>query len=197
MNLPNKLSLLRIFLVPVFVSTFYLSWEYSRIVSAGIFVLATLTDFLDGYIARKNNLVTDLGKLLDPIADKLLVTSALFCVVSAASTPFYTMLLAICSAVIVGRELLVSAIRQIAASKGVVVAANAFGKIKTVLQDLALPLVVLLQCPAFVKLVENDVAYNVLQLCSIVLFALATLATIVSGVIYVVQNKKVFGGANQ
>lgn len=196
MNLPNKLSLLRIFLVPIFVAAFYLSWEYSRLVSAGIFVIATLTDFLDGYIARKRNLVTDLGKLLDPIADKLLVTSALFCIVSAASTPTYSIVLAVCSAIIVGRELLVSAIRQIAASKGQVIAANVFGKVKTILQDVALPLVVVLQCPAFVATKAAGWLYDVTFYCSAALFVLATIMTIISGAIYLAQNKKVFGGAN-
>ena len=195
MNLPNKLSLLRIFLVPAFVTTFYLTWEYSRIVSAGIFVIATLTDFLDGHIARKRNLVTDLGKLLDPIADKLLVTSALFCVVSAASTPTYGIILAVCSAIIVGRELLVSAIRQIAASKGQVIAANVFGKVKTAFQDVSLPIVIVLQCPAFVEIMPSPL-YNIAFYLGAGLFVLATLMTITSGAIYVVQNKNVFGGTN-
>jgi len=193
MNLPNKLSLLRIFLVPVFVAAYFLSWEYSRLVASAIFVVATLTDFLDGYIARKNNLVTDLGKLLDPIADKLLVTSALFCVVSQADEK-YVVTLAVCSTIIVGRELLISAIRQIGASKGVVIAANVFGKVKTILQDVALPLVVALQCPAFVNLLGTGWPYYTISYATAAIFALATAMTIVSGVIYVVQNKKVFGG---
>ena len=194
MNLPNKLSLLRIFLVPIFVVTFYLSWEFARLISVAIFVIATLTDFLDGYIARKYNLVTDLGKLLDPIADKLLVTSALFCVVSQASTQTFSIVLAVCSTIIVGRELLISAIRQIAASKGIVIAANVFGKVKTILQDVALPLVIVLQCPAFVNLLTSSNMYNVVFYVTAGLFILATLMTIVSGVIYVIQNKKVFDG---
>ena len=196
MNLPNKLSLLRIFLVPVFVVTFYLSWEYSRYIATGIFVVATLTDFLDGYIARKHNLVTDLGKLLDPIADKLLVTSALFCVVSVASTPTYAIVLAVCSAVIVARELLVSAIRQIGASKGQVISANVFGKIKTILQDVALPAIIILQCPAFISVFDGSLVYDLLFYLAAALFALATLMTIISGTIYLVQNKKIFGGTN-
>ena len=196
MNLPNKLSLLRIFLVPVFVMTFYLSWEYSRYIATGIFVVATLTDFLDGYIARKHNLVTDLGKLLDPIADKLLVTSALFCVVSVASTPTYAIVLAVCSAVIVARELLVSAIRQIGASKGQVISANVFGKIKTILQDVALPAIIILQCPAFISAFDGSLVYDLLFYLAAALFALATLMTIISGTIYLVQNKKIFGGTN-
>ncbi len=196
MNLPNKLSILRIILVPVFVALFFLSWEYARLVAAGIFVLATLTDFLDGYIARKHNLVTDLGKLLDPIADKLLVTAALFCVVSQTA-PQYVLVTAVCGTIIVGRELLISAIRQIASSKGIIISANVFGKIKTVFQDVALPLVIVLQCPAFVKLLGDGVLYNTLNWLAIVTLALATVLTIVSGAIYIVQNKKVFDGANK
>ena len=195
MNLPNKLSLLRIFMVPIFVVAFYLSWEYARAISAGIFVLATLTDFLDGYIARKHNLVTDLGKLLDPIADKLLVTAALFCIVSA-SQPQHSVALSVGATIIVGRELLVSAIRQIGASKGVIISANVFGKIKTIFQDVALPIIVLLQCPAIYELLGDSVTYAVLCWLGAILFVLATIMTIVSGAIYVVQNKKVFGGAN-
>jgi phosphatidylglycerophosphate synthase len=145
MNLPNKLSILRIIMVPLFIVAYFLPFDWAPFVALGIFILAALTDLLDGYIARKYNLVTDLGKLLDPIADKILVCSALFCV--AVTNPlrhglggFFVMgteistlqsghvFLAVSGALVLSRELLIDAVRQIAASKGTVVQANIFGK---------------------------------------------------------------------
>jgi len=195
MNLPNKLSLARIILAPVFVAFFYLPYEFAPYVAVGIFLLAAFTDFLDGHIARKRGLVTDLGKLLDPIADKLLVTCALFCVTSCDTLqygplPNTFVLLAVCSAVIVSRELLVSGVRQIAAAKGKVVAANVFGKIKTVVQDVALPLLVLAKASEFAE--EDSLFFNLVWLSATVTLILATLLTIISGVIYLIQNRKIF-----
>lgn len=212
MNLPNRLTILRICMIPVFVAAYFLPFSWAPIVAVAVFVLAACTDFLDGYIARKYNLVTDLGKLLDPIADKILVTAALFCVVASnplqymstlaqltASFPweeFGTVFLTVCATIILARELLVDAVRMIAASKSIVVQANVFGKIKTILQDVSLPLIVLLNvCRMYIAQSfrgAEHTAWFVVGVVAIVLFAAATLMTIISGVIYLVRNKSVF-----
>lgn len=209
MNLPNKLSLLRIALIPVFVAFYFLPYAWSVYVAIGVFVAAAFTDFLDGYIARKYNMVTDLGKLLDPIADKVLVTAALFCVVATnplkfiafdinktTALPVFPMethgmvMLTVCATLIIARELLISAMRQIAAAKGVVVQANIFGKVKTFLQDITLPLIILM------NIGQYDVAstqfLTILGVVCYVMLALTLVATILSGVIYLVRNKSVF-----
>lgn len=134
MNLPNTLSVVRMCMIPLFIVAYFLSPVWAVVV----FVLAAFTDFLDGYIARKYNMVTDLGKLLDPMADKVLVTAALFCVVGTNPLQYgmdgnaSSIFLICCATVIIARELLISAVRMIAASKGIVVQANVYGKIKTI-----------------------------------------------------------------
>ena len=186
MNLPNKLTMLRICLVPVFIVFFYLQFKLAPVVAVAVFIIAALTDALDGYIARKYNLVTDFGKLMDPIADKILVVCALFLIVESNLLP--VALSATCSAIIVSRELLISGVRQIAATKGVVIQANVYGKIKTIVQTIALPIVLLL------KLGESVLAqaYQIFYIIGLSMFILATLLTIISGIVYLVQNRKVF-----
>lgn len=215
MNIPNSLSLARICLIPLFVAAYFLPYEWGVYVAIGIFLVCCFTDFLDGFIARKYNMVTDLGKLLDPIADKILVCAALFCVVATnplqyfcnsiftmpngiAST-FGIILLTVGSILILARELLISAVRMIAASKGIVVQANVFGKIKTIMQDICLPLLLLINAQAFlvdvgfyIEPTPRMKAFDVIWLIGVILFGLAVVMTIVSGVIYLVQNRKVF-----
>lgn len=229
MNLPNKLSTLRICMVPLFVAAYFLPFFWGAYVAVGIFVLAALTDFFDGYIARKYNMVTDLGKLLDPIADKILVCAALFCVVATNplqylgyldinggsadwilmnnhrwSVDFGMIFLAVGATIIISRELLISAVRQIAASKGIVLQANIYGKIKTIFQDVTLPLMFLLQgaCLYAEKTVTSlnympfsytpSLFFAIVWWCAVVMFAISVVLTVVSGVIYLIQNKKVF-----
>lgn len=189
MNIPNKLSMLRIILIP-FMLFFYLAdfVPYGKIIAIAIFIVAAFTDMLDGHIARKYNLVTNLGKLLDPIADKLLVMSALLLVVVDYTIPRpYGVIVAI---IIIGRELLISAFRQIAASKNFVMAADKLGKIKTITQDIALPLLFL------ISFLTNNVSINsnvlfVIQIIGYILIGLATLLTIISGANYLIKNKEV------
>lgn len=223
MNLPNKLSILRIIMVPLFVVAYFMPSDWTVFVALGIFLLAAITDFLDGYIARKYNLVTTLGKLLDPIADKILVCAALFCM--AASNPLRNSIgghplmgiafgenqltsghifFAVSGALILSRELLIDAVRLIAASKGNVVQANIYGKIKTVLLDVSLP--VLMGAEAFARVLDFmsqvsmyqpnmqlfQTIYNVLSWVGGVLFALAIVMTVLSGIVYIVQNRRVF-----
>ena len=207
MNLPNKLSIMRICLVPFFVAAYFLPYYWGAYIAVALFIVAAVTDFLDGYIARKYQMVTDIGKLLDPIADKVLVCAALFCVVAVNPLGFYnewagnfsTIFLTVGAIFIISRELLIDAVRQIAASKGVVVQANIFGKIKTVLQDISLPMLVLLTASteqvASAILEQNSTTvlfWGIWWWVSVVLFAVAVIFTIVSGIIYLIQNRKVF-----
>ncbi len=138
MNLPNKLTVLRIILVPVFLVIMMLpdsvlSWQASGLIGVAIFIVASLTDMLDGKIARKYNLVTDFGKLMDPLADKFMVIGALTAIVYRAGGLMRT-LFTVALLVVIFRELAVTSLRLVVASTGVVVPANMLGKIKTVTQ---------------------------------------------------------------
>ena len=199
MNLPNKLTMARILLVPLFVVFYFLPFDFAPYVAVALFVVAACTDFLDGYIARKYNLVTDLGKLLDPIADKTLVTAALFCVVATNPLQYGAglagqigqhgqVILAVCGIVVLARELIISAVRQIAATKGVVIQANVYGKIKTITQDVCLPILIVLNGAKYV----NNLFFDVVWWVGFALLIVSTAITILSGVVYLVQNKKVF-----
>ena len=149
MNLPNRITLSRIFLIPVFIVVFFLDvipHGYNYIAAAAVFGVASFTDFLDGHIARKRGLVTNLGKFLDPIADKVLVSTALILMLVRGAEIFQVLwaqdwvLIAAgcCVAVILARELIVSGFRMVAASAGLVLAADKIGKFKTVFQDIAI-----------------------------------------------------------
>lgn len=189
MNLPNKLTVTRILLVPAFVAVLLIGFPMSWAVALAIFIVASITDMLDGKIARKRNLVTDFGKFADPLADKILVLSALLCFVQ----------LGLCDSVaviiVLFREFAVTSIRLIAASKGKVVAANIFGKVKTVSQIIAIILVLVLQ---LILEVMNSLALTELSaLLSPVFFWVGICAiwisvvfAIISGVIYIAQNKQ-------
>ncbi len=131
-NLANKITLSRIFLLPVFLFFIFEQTPYGKLIAAAIFVLAAATDGLDGYVARKQKSVTNLGKLLDPLADKLLVMSALVSLVAMAALPAWIAI------VIIGREFAVTGLRSIAVAEGIVIAASRFAKIKTVTQIVAI-----------------------------------------------------------
>ncbi len=189
MNLPNKISLIRIFLIPIMIF-FYLAdfVPYGKIVALAVFVLASCTDFIDGMIARKYNLVTDLGKFLDPIADKLLMMSALLLVVcDFVIYPPYGVIIAI---IIIGRELIISAFRQVAASKNFVMSADKWGKIKTIFQDIALAMLIFLAL-IFQYNLFSEQFVNAFQIVSYCFIGAATLLTIISGINYIVKNSKV------
>ena len=186
MNLPNKLTILRLILIPVFTAVYFISAiPYNFLIAAIIFVFAACTDFLDGYIARKYNLVTDLGKFLDPIADKVLVSTALIIMLVPVNgtliLPAYS---AIAVAIILARELIVSGFRMVAASKGMVVAADMSGKIKTFVQDIAIA--VLLAGASL-----NAGLYSVMNIIGLVMLGVATILTIISGVECIVKNRAV------
>lgn len=140
LNIPNLLTLLRIFLIPVFVVIYYLPWQYASEACALVFALAGLTDWLDGYLARRLGQVSPLGAFLDPVADKLMVATALILLVQADPTPA----LAIPALVIIGREIAISALREWMAELGarVKVAVSVVGKIKTTFQMMAILLLI-------------------------------------------------------
>lgn len=184
MNLPNKLTVLRIILIPIFVALFYLTIiPYNYILSAVVFLLAAFTDFLDGYIARKYNLVTDFGKFLDPIADKVLVSTALIIMLVPIGQEILPWYAGVCIAVILARELIISGFRLIAAGKGMVIAADKSGKIKTLLTDITI---------VFLLVSANLISVaSWLNLVGQIMLYISTALTIYSGVECMVKNKGV------
>ncbi len=191
MNLPNKITLTRIFMIPVFVAIFYLTVIPCNYLIAGvIFLVAALTDALDGHIARSRNLVTNLGKFLDPIADKVLVSTA-FIVLLTRPQAFtllggWGMIVAgVLVALILARELIVSGFRMIAAGQNIVLAADKLGKIKTTFQDAAIALV--LASMSFL----TSTAGQVVAYIGLVCFVMCAVLTVVSGVNYIVKNRQV------
>ncbi|MDD7221925.1 MAG: CDP-diacylglycerol--glycerol-3-phosphate 3-phosphatidyltransferase [Oscillospiraceae bacterium] len=174
MNLPNKLTLLRIIMIPVFVVLLYLDFPFNNLVALAVFILASITDTLDGYIARKYNLITDFGKFMDPIADKLLVTAAMLVFVDWHMMPAWVVI------VVVAREFIVSALRLVAANNGRVIAAGWSGKVKTA-STMVCICIMLLGLPQWVNAV-----------CSAVILV----TTAYSGIEYLVKNKDVLDLSN-
>lgn len=194
MNLPNKITLTRIFMIPVFVAVFYCGYfsKWCFLASAVIFLLAAATDALDGYIARSRHLVTNFGKFLDPIADKVLVSTALIVILTIPTAFQIAMygtvgiiVAGVCVSLILARELIVSGFRIIAAGRNLILAADKLGKIKTVTQDIAIALI--LVAMTFV----GTQAGVILSLIGQVLLVISTLLTVISGVHYLVKNKAV------
>ena len=171
MNLPNKLTMLRIIAIPVFIVVLMLEYRYAATI---IFILAALTDMLDGHIARKYNLVSNFGKLMDPLADKLLVMSALVCLVELGDVPAWMVV------VILAREFAVTGLRQVAVEQGIVIAAAPTGKIKTITQMIAIPLLLLANWPFIYIGIPMDQIF----------LWIAVAMTIISGVEYFVKNKQ-------
>ena len=203
MNLPNKISLARILLIPVFVAVFFLDGilPFAFGIAAIIFAVAACTDFVDGKIARSLGLVTNLGKFLDPIADKVLVSTAmiviltmkdsLFALFGGAADALY-IATTICMCVIMARELIISAFRQIAAANGVIMAAEKLGKYKAACQDVAIFVMIFAAGITELMPVGYAVPWDAyVAWFGLVLFALATVLTVLSGVSYVLKNKQV------
>jgi len=176
MNLPNKLTLARIIAVPFFVVVLLLSTTYPALkwVALVIFCAASFTDYLDGHIARSQNLVTDFGKFADPIADKLLTCSAFICFVQLGSLPAWVVI------IIVSREFIISGLRLVAAGNGVVIAASKWGKAKTVSQMIAIILLLM------------DLEF--LAYTTIALIIIMTALTLISLIDYMYKNREVFLG---
>ncbi|MCI8578653.1 MAG: CDP-diacylglycerol--glycerol-3-phosphate 3-phosphatidyltransferase [Lachnospiraceae bacterium] len=174
MNLPNKLTILRVILIPFFVAALLAGGgqiPVLRYLAAAIFIVASLTDMLDGKIARKYNLVTNFGKFMDPLADKLLVCAALICLVELRQIPAWMVI------VIVSREFTISGFRLVAVEQGIVIAASYWGKFKTTFQMIAVILMIL--------------NLPVLRLVTDAFVWIALILTIVSLVDYVAKNHKI------
>ena len=176
MNLPNKLTLLRICLIPVFVIVMLSQVSNFFLISCIIFIIASITDFLDGKIARKYNLVTDFGKFMDPLADKLLVLSALICMIE------YDLVAGWMVIIIVARELTVSILRAIAADNGKVIAASGGGKIKTTSQMIAIILL----------LIGANYSNSQIVFVGTIAMYIATIFTLYSGIDYLYKNRELF-----
>jgi len=174
MNLPNKLTVLRVILIPFFVIALLIGGgqiRAMRYLATGIFIVASLTDLLDGKIARKYNLVTNFGKFMDPLADKLLVCAALICLVELKQIPAWMVI------IIVSREFTISGFRLIAAEQGIVIAASYWGKFKTTFQMIAVVLMIL--------------DLPVLRLVTGACVWIALILTVVSLVDYIAKNHKI------
>lgn len=172
MNLPNKLTMFRVVLIPFFIVFLLVpTIPAGKWIALAIFIVASLTDLLDGKIARKYNLVTNFGKFMDPLADKLLVCSALICLIELQRIPSWMVVL------IIAREFTISGFRLIAADNGVVIAASYFGKFKTTFQMIAVCLLI------------ADI--EALQSVTLIILWIAVILTVVSLVDYLVKNKGV------
>ncbi len=186
MNLPNKLTVARILLTPFFVAALLLDFPLHYLVALALFGGASLTDLFDGKIARRRGLITDFGKFADPLADKILVISALLCFVQLG--------LCDCVAVIIVlfREFTVTSIRLIAAAKGEVIAANIFGKIKTVTQMVAVICIMVMQLalelPRF-GIIFPDAVGTAFFLIGEALIWITVFFAVLSGIIYIKQNR--------
>ena len=174
MNTPNKLTIARMILVPFFVVFTLTGWggDANRYICLAIFVIASVTYWFDGHLARKNNLVTNFGKFMDPLADKLLVCSALICMIELDRLPAWIVI------IVIAREFIISGFRLIAAENGVVIAANYWGKFKTASQMVMIILLIL----------DFDGIFRTL---TSVFVWLSLALTVISLLTYVVQNKNV------
>lgn len=173
MNLANKITIFRVFLVPLFMIVLYSNVQYSNYIAAIIFLLAAITDTLDGYIARSRNLITNFGKFADPLADKILVSAALISLVDLGKIPGWVVV------VIIAREFTITGFRIIAASEGITIAASSLGKIKTITQLLAI-----------IFLLFNNYPFALINFpFDTIMLYISLFFTIISGVDYIYKNK--------
>lgn len=181
MNLPNKLTLGRMIAVPFFIALYMMGYYLPALI---LFILASLTDMLDGQIARKYNLVTNFGKIMDPLADKILVYSAFCLMVGDGIIPAWILI------IILAREFLIAGMRTVAASDGIVIAADMSGKIKTVLQMIAVPLLIFYKAvPQIPQIVQYE---HYVYLTAMGFLYASLFMTVYSGIEYVSKNKSVF-----
>ena len=181
MNLPNKLTVMRVILIPFFVAALLYdngSSQTMRIVANVIFIVASLTDLFDGKIARKYNLVTNFGKFMDPLADKLLVCSALICLIQLGQLPAWVVI------IIISREFIISGFRLVAADNGIVIAASYWGKFKTASQMVTVILLVL------------NIQNTVFTVLGTVFIYISLVLTVVSLIDYIAKNKEVLKDQN-
>lgn len=194
MNTPNKITITRFILTIILIAIMVFPYNSCNInipylgntgfnvidlVGCIIFIVASITDFVDGHLARKNNLVTDFGKFMDPLADKFLVNSSLIILAVQKSNLLPVLIVVL----MIGRDIAVDGIKLISAKKGRTVAANIYGKLKTVFQMIAIPVIFLNGFPLNYLLKENT------YIITIILASLACLMSLISGVIYIYQNR--------
>lgn len=180
MNLPNKITIFRVCMIPFFlIFLLYQGIPYGKYIAVGIFIIACLSDALDGYIARKNNLVTNFGKFMDPLADKLLVCSALICFVELKLIPAWIII------IIISREFIISGFRLIASDKGIVIAASYWGKFKTTAQMIMAVLLIINFDGTFINTIEQIFVY------------LSLILTVISLLDYLWKNRTVLGEGNK
>ncbi len=175
MNIPNQLTVLRVIMIPLFVVAMLCDFPYSDYVAGGWFIVACITDFFDGYLARKYNQVTVFGKFMDPLADKLLVCSALICFLADPDTqmPVWAVI------IIIGREFIISGFRMVAAERGVTIAASYWGKVKTFVQfAMSILLIFDFQHPFF-RILTNVCIYA------------AVILAVISLIDYIYKNRNV------
>ena len=176
MNLANKLTIARILLIPFFlVFIAFRDIPYGSYIATFIFILASITDSLDGYVARSRNQVTTLGKFMDPLADKLLVTAALISLVELKIVPAWVVV------IILTREFAVTGLRSVAATEGIVISASNWGKVKTISQIIAIIL----------GLMTVNTNFKVLETLTMISLAIAVILTVISGIDYFNKNLKV------
>ncbi len=181
MNLPNKLTVARIILTPIYLAAMLLNFKYHYLAAAVVFIVASITDFVDGKLARKNNQITTFGKLCDPLADKMLTTAALLAFMEMGLCNIWIVM------IVLTREFLVTSFRLVAAAQGVVIAANIWGKLKTVSQMVSSILIML--AIHFVDAFSFDFA--LFALISNILLGITAVLTVISGIIYIVDGLKV------
>lgn len=178
MNLPNKLTILRVIMVPIFIVFLMCNiTSYDKWIALAIFIAASLTDMLDGKIARKYNLVTNFGKFMDPLADKLLVCCAMICFIQLNRLPAWY----VC--VVIAREFIISGIRLVASDNGVVIAASYWGKFKTAFSMVMLCFLI------------ADINNSVFTIVTEILIWISLILTVVSLIDYIIKNKDIFKGS--
>lgn len=178
MNIANRITLIRILMIPFFIIFMLVKIPYNMEISLMIFIVASLTDKLDGYLARRYNLITDFGKFIDPLADKLLVTGAFVTLIQIGKVEAWIVF------IILAREFAVTGLRSIAAAQNIVIAASDFGKIKTVSQFVA---IIALMVSQYIDI------YIGLPIDNIILY-FSLIMTVLSGLDYFIKNKQVFIG---
>ena len=184
LNLPNKLTLIRMFLAPIYLALMLIEFPCHYIVALAVFAVASLTDMLDGKIARKNNLITVFGKRLDPLADKMLTTAALLAFMREGWCSIWIVM------IVLTREFAVAGVRLIATAQGIVIPANYWGKAKTVSQMVFTIIIMLLaELDATFDIFANAGRFTLARVSNIMLWITAVL-TVVSGITYFVDSKK-------
>ncbi|NLY77013.1 MAG: CDP-diacylglycerol--glycerol-3-phosphate 3-phosphatidyltransferase [Tissierellia bacterium] len=175
MNLANKITILRVLMIPIFMLVLLSDLQWNNYIAASIFIIASLTDSLDGYIARSKNQITAFGKFIDPLADKLLVTAALVCLIEMGRVPAWIVI------IILAREFTITGFRTIAASQGITIAASPLGKIKTITQLIAI-----------ISLLIDNYPFRLINFSfDIIMLYISLFFTILSGIDYIYRNRHV------